>query len=322
MTGRALTWAAALFLILSFLSGCGRPGCLETNAEPGSLVLDYSRRLLYVACEGSQTVEAWDLKRRAKVAEAEAGRGPMRLVLNAEQDRLYLLCRGDRRVLALRVPELKPVERLRLSDAPSALLTDAGAGAVWVACADSNLLRPYAGSNPLPAIETGQEPVDLARAGDKDFLWVANRQGGNLAVVKLSEGLVVKHVGVWPNPVRLLLPAESNRLLALCQGQDAQPPESRVQTVDTLYQSAGLSWSAGVDARDFALSPDEQRLYVLTRDSLLVQAADTGAALAALKVGKDPRALAIAADESLAYVSCRGQHEVLLIKLAPQKWQP
>jgi DNA-binding beta-propeller fold protein YncE len=319
---RIPAWTAVLLAVLSLMSGCGRPGRLETNADPTSLVLDASRRMLYVACEGSQTVEAWDLRRRVKLAEAEAGRGPLRLVLDQAGNNLYVLCAGDRLVLALRVPDLKPVRRLRLSDAPSALWEDVGTRSMWVACADSNLLRPYAGSNPLPAIETGQEPADLARAGEKDFLWVANRQGGNVSVVKLSEGQVVKQVGVWPNPRRLLLPGESNRLLVLCQGQDAQPPQSRVQTVDTLYQSAGLSWPAGVDARDFALSPDERRLYVLTRDNLLVLASDTGAPLAQLKVGKDPRALAIAPDESLAFVSCRGQHEVMLLKLTPQKWLP
>lgn len=313
---------SALLLCLSFLSGCGRPDRLETNADPTSLLLDAGSRTLFVACEGSRTVEAWDVTRRDKTGEAEAGRGPLRLVLDQTGSQLYVLCGGDRLVLALSVPDLKPLKRLRLADAPAALWADQAAGSLWVACADSNLLRPYAGINPLPAIETGQEPVDLARAGDKDFLWVANRQGGNLAVIKLSEGQVVKHVNVWPNPLRLLLPAESNRLLALCQGHDAQPPQSRVQSVDTLYQAAGLSWPAGVGARDFALGPDEHRLYVLTPESLLVLAADTGASLAALEVGKDPQALVIAPDESVAYISCRGQHEVLLVKLTPGKWRP
>lgn len=313
---------SALLSCLSLLSGCGRPGRLETNADPTSLVLDATTRTLFVACEGSRTVEAWDVTRRDKTGEAEAGRGPLRLVLDQTGSQLYVLCGGDRLVLALRVPDLKPLKRLRLADAPAALWADQAAGSLWVACAESNLLRPYAGINPLPAIETGQEPVDLARAGDKDLLWVANRQGGDVAVVKLSEGQVVKHIGVWPNPVRLLLPFESNRLLVLCQGQDAQPPQSRVQIVDTLYQSVGLSWPAGVDARDFALSPDEQRLYVLTAERLLVLSSDIGVQLASLRVGKDPRGLALSSDESTAFISCQDQHEILLVKLTPGKWRP
>ncbi|MEW6516775.1 MAG: hypothetical protein AB1439_07730 [candidate division FCPU426 bacterium] len=315
-------WSAAWPAVLFLLTGCGGHGRLETNADPTSLVLDDTSRTLYVACEGAQTVEAWDLGRRSKTAEASAGRGPLRLVLGQGQDKLYVLDSGSRSLLVLQRPALKAVGRLRLPDAPSALWDETDTRSLWVACAETNRLLPFAGLNPLPAIETGQEPRDLAREAGKDFLWVADRQSNDVAVVKLSEGQVVKRVAVWPNPLRLLLPADGNRLLVLCEGRDAVPAQSRVQVVDTLYQSAGLSWPAGKDARDFALGPDGRRLYVLTADRLLVQAADTGALLAELKVGRDPRALAIAPDESLACVSCREDQEVLLIKLTPSKWLP
>jgi DNA-binding beta-propeller fold protein YncE len=309
---RDLLLPVLLFALL--LAGCGRAPRLHTNAGPGSLALDARGRTLYVACEGSRTVQAWDLERRKLLAERPAGAGPLRLYLNRSQSLLYVLARGERRVRMFSLPDLKPKRTLTLSDAPAAWAWEAERGIDLFCGPDNDLVRPYLAGNALPTLEAGRDPVDLWLQPNTDRLWVANDRGSELVVVSLEEGRVTHRVPVRSNPRRLAGAPLGDQLFVLCAGTDDMPPDGVVQSVDLNYFAGGLGQTVGPGARDLVFGPLGRALYCVMPDGLLVLPLGVGERRA-FRTGRDPQAVAVSPDESRAYVSCRQDRSVTLLRL-------
>jgi hypothetical protein len=279
--------------------------------------MDGQGRTLYVACQGTPGVLAWDLRHNRKLAERRVADGPLRLQLEPERALLRVLCRRARRVYLLQTPGLQLLRILALPDAPAAWLEDPERKWSIACCPDSNLVRMYQGLNPLPTIEAGKTPADLWLQPGTDKLWVANYKGQELAVIGLDRNQVVRRVPVHPNPKKFIYSTQERKLYVLCTGKDAFPAKSVIQTVDLIYQTAGLTRSVGTGARDFALAPDGQTWYVATKTGLLVLAADGSET--SLKTGRDPQAVIVAPDGSRVFVSCREDQAVYVYPLEKAK---
>ncbi len=304
--------------VLLLAAGCGRAPRLPTGAGPASLALDGQGKYLYVACEGSQTVIAWDLRRSRRVAEAQVAEGPLRLQLEPDPPLLRVLCRRSRRAYLLQTPDLKILKILALANGPAAWLEDRERKLSLAVYPDANLLRAYLGNNPLPVIEIGKDPVDLWLQPDTDKLWVADFKGRELAVVSLDQNRVVRRVPMPANPKKLVYSSRDRMLYALCTGEDDSGSRGVIQAVDLVYQTAGLTRSLGPGARDFALGPDGRTWYVVAPDGLHVLTEDGGEEI--LPAGREPQAVALAPDGSRAFVSSRADKAVYVLKL--KKPQP
>jgi len=309
-----LTYVGILAVCLCLgISGCGQhPQLIETDADPGSLALDARGRYLYIACEGAEKVIAWNLKTHTRMSMAEVETGPLRLYLEKDNRTLRVLCQTDQIMLTYSVPEMKLIETFKLPDGPTALLTRVDKHQMIFCSTDSNLIRPYIGKNPLPVIEVGLAPTDLLLQPDTDLLWAAIFKANELAVVNMEKNVVVKRVPVWANPQRLTISPLGDELFVLCTGKDAVPTQSVVQLVDCFYQSAGLTWKAGKNARDFVLGPKGRNLYIIDETKLRILSARTGVKLFETRTGRDPQAIVVSPDGSRVYVSCREEQAVYI----------
>lgn len=299
------------------LTGCARTPRLHTNAGPGSLALDARGKHLYVACEGSGTVQTWDLGKRRLVDERPAGAAPLRLYLHRTRPLLYVLSGGDRKVRVFPPPGPTAQGRereLALPDAPAAWAWDEERRLDLFCGPDRDRVRPYLEGNPLPALEAGRDPVDLWLQPGTDRLWVANDKGHDLVVVSLDRGRITHRVPVKPNPRRLVGTPSGDRLFVLCTGADAVPADGVVQSVDLNYLSGGLGQTVGPGARDLVLGPLGRALYCVVSEGLWVLPLGSGTRRL-IKIGDDPQAVAVSPDESRAYVSCRRDRSVQVLRL-------
>ncbi|MCK5241310.1 hypothetical protein KAR34_02550 [bacterium] len=298
------------------LAGCGRKlKMIETDADPTSLVLDARGQYLYIACEGAEKIMVWDIQQKARIGEANVETGPLRLYLQKDNRTLYVLCQTDRVVYKYYVPDMKLLESFPLPDGPSAFLRRAEQKQMFFCSAESNVLRPYVGKNPMPVVEVGAAPIDLELQPETDLLWVANHKAQELVIVNLENSEVVKRVPVWPNPRRLVVSPLEDKLFVLCSGQNAEPAVSVIQLVDFFYQTAGLTWQAGTGARDFVLGPKGRNLYVIDEEHLMIISVKTGVKLLEKETGKNPQALAVSPDGTRVYVACQEEQAVVIHKL-------
>ncbi|MCK5218388.1 hypothetical protein KAR10_02625 [bacterium] len=310
----ASRWLALVCLLGLAVGGCGRwPVIIETKADPVGLTLDIRGQYLYIACEGAGKVMAWNLKTSSLESEVQTGPpGSLRLYLDRDNRTLRVLCRTTRQMLVYSAPQLKLEKSFSLPDIPTAWISNPENTCSFFCSQESNLVRPFSGENPLPVIKAGQGPRDMLWQPETDYMWVANYKGDDLAIINQVKGKVIRRIKVRPNPCKLLLSPLEEKLLVLCAGRDVAPLQSIIQLVDLNYQSAGLAWRAGKEARDFILDPRGRNILVLNPEGIRIISLITGETLRIIKTGKDPRALAIAPDGSRVYVSCREDQAVYI----------
>jgi DNA-binding beta-propeller fold protein YncE len=303
---------SVLFIIL--LSGCGGPvGKLATEPEPRSLAVDAQGRVLFVACEGSRAVQAWDLKRKQVAARREVGVGPIRLQFFGEENNLAAVCRGGKQIWFLQTPGLQKLRVLDLPDGPAAWAEGPQTQASFACCPDANLVRMFRDGNPVDPIEIGLKPADLYLQPDSDKLWVANAQSHDLALVSISQGKVLKRVEVKPNPEKFLSISDPDRFFVLCTGKDAVPAMGVLQAIDPVYQTAALTYTLGEGIRDCVLDARGRISYSLGQGSLQIKDLDSGAERM-LKVSDDAGALALSPDGKRIFVSSPAKQSVLIYR--------
>jgi DNA-binding beta-propeller fold protein YncE len=296
--------------LLLVLAACThRLQVLKTDSGPASLVLDPRGRSLYVGCEAARTVVALDLEKRKITARAAVGAGPLRLYYSRESQLLRVFCQASRSLWVFSVPDLRLQKRVSLAAAPSAWAFYPERRMDVLCSPETNKLHWFEEGAPLSPLEVGRAPADLLLEPGTDRLWVANAQGRTLTLVHLENNHQLSQIPVHANPIRLEMPPTGGTLYVLCTGRDEYPSQSVVQMVDLPNQKAGLTYPAGVDARDFSLGPLGKCLYVVTPAGHLVRNL-LNDKTALIPSGRDPKCVAVSPDGARAYVASRAEDAV------------
>ncbi len=292
------------------LGSCGkRLEVLKTDAGPSSLAMDARGRYLYVACEGSHTVMAWDLKKRACVSRAEVAPGSLRLYLNRDTQTLRVFAQDARRLYIFKGPSLTLQQSAALPAEPSAWVFYPERRMDVVTGAETNKIYSFEAGTPLSPLDTGQSPADLFLEPGTDKLWIANAKSRSLTMVHLEKNQLRQTIPVHANPIRFQMPEAASTLYVLCTGRDDYPASSVVQMVDLPNRKAGLTYTLGEDVRDFSLGPLGKYIYSISPQGLTVYNLLTDASLR-LPTGRDPRCVVVSPDGAKVYVSSRAENAV------------
>ncbi len=311
-----IKWTMLLLLgaaMIQLLSGCGRgPAVIPVEANPVSLAVDPRGEHLYVACQGSRHLIAWDLKKKKRTAMVTIGPGADRLYIDRNQSRLVLLDQKDKKILYFTYPQLSLTKAQPLAEVPSAWTEDPQTRLQYVAQRERDLIQPYLDSHTMPVIPIGLGPADMVIQPDTNLLWCANEKANEVAVADLTSNLVLKRIHVWANPHRLVFSPLGDKLFVLCIGRDAVPSKSVIQSIDLDYQTAGLTWALGPKVRHVAMDPKQRFLFTAGQEDVKIISLDTGIILRRIKLAQPANALALSPDGERLYVACQGESMVRL----------
>lgn len=306
---------AGLIMLLA-IGGCsGQTKRIDVDAEPAGLAMDPRGMYLFIGCQGGQTVIAWDIKKNKKVSTLSVGGGEQRLYFDRISQELVLINKEQKKVSRLTWPQLSVRSAVQLPGIPAAWYEDETRKTNYYALPDKNEIVSYIKGNAMPVIQIGLGPEDVAKQPDADYLWAANYKANEVAVVNLDSNLVVKRIHVWANPYRLAMAPFDEKMYVLCIGRDAAPSKSVIQTIDLNYQTAGLTWSLGKEARDMQLDPKGRFLFVIEAEGLKILSIDTGIILEKIKTPSPPSAMTVSPDGSTVYLAGKEEHAVYRYKI-------
>jgi len=103
-------------------------------------------------------------------------------------------------------------------------------------------------------------PCVLVAAKDSKTLYVANMDAGQVAVVDVAGGKVVRSIDMPAPPTGLALSPDGAKLFVTCAA-----PKSTVVVIDTASLKQLAAITVGHTATGVAVSPDGRRLYVCNR---------------------------------------------------------
>jgi len=142
-------------------------------------------------------------------------------------------------------------------------------------------------------------PVAVVPSRDGGWLFVANAEGRQVAVISVAEQKVVAAMEMPAEPTALALSADGQRLYVACAA-----PRSTVCIIDTAARKTIGSIPAGHTASALALSADGKRLYVCNRFNNDVSVIDVSAAreIARIPAVREPIGVAVASDGRSVFV--------------------
>lgn len=149
------------------------------------------------------------------------------------------------------------------------------------------------GSNTVEDVAVSQDASELVNAG-----------GGYVIFMNGSWS-----PGLPANPQAVTLTSTG----AIAYTANAAGSISRLTSATTQIDT----WAAGIDLTDIVLDERVNRLFATdyASNSMLVRSASTGAAIASIGVGTQPRSLALSSDGSRAYVVNSGSNTVSVVSL-------
>ncbi len=149
------------------------------HAAPAGLAISPDHDKVYIALDDLDEVVEADLSTRTVQRRVKVEGKPFGLALSPRGDRLYVTCRDGDEVVALDTRDFKPVERVRVGEAPVAVAfcnTPAGDRLVVANSISDNI--SVLSVTPLREIarpQAGREPYSVAVAPDGSLAFVANR---------------------------------------------------------------------------------------------------------------------------------------------------
>ncbi|MBZ5581110.1 MAG: hypothetical protein LAQ30_02690 [Acidobacteriia bacterium] len=272
--------------------------------SPIELALSPDGARLYVVCQGTDELVAFDLRTRAILRRIPVGREPKSVALSRDARRIYVANSWSDTVSEIDAASLEVVRK-------------------------------------LPA---GMEPTSAIPDREGRYLYVANRIGGDISVVDLASGVETKRLDAAPGASYLALSPDGSRVygthLYPNPGQFRAPPESEITVIDAARQVVAERYRLHNVAGVFhvALSADGRLgMAAQLRPKNLVPLAHVehgwvfgnSISLFGEDVGEvvqipideldryftPPFDIAIAPDKSAAYVSTSGSDSVTVIDL-------
>jgi len=160
--------------------------------------------------------------------------------------------------------------------------------------------------------------------------YVSNEDGHTVSVFDTERAEVVATIAVGKRPRGLKLTRDGSRLFVALSGLPKCPPSvpdeqcaklerdlkaDGVAVIDTAQNKVIKVLQAGSDPEQFALSPDDKRLYVSNEDSATatVLDVDKGTVIARVQVGREPEGVAVSPSGEWALVSNESDNSVSVI---------
>ena len=300
---RALWWSLAVLFSLPALASDPRA---QRFPSPVELAVSRDGARLFVVCEGTDEVVAYDTRTSKIIGRIPVGRVPKGLALSPDGSRLYVANSWSDSISEIDTTSLALVRTLPAGFEPNSVITDLGGRFLFVANRISNDISI----------------VDLASGAECKRL-AAGRGASYLA--RSPDGASIYCTHIYPYP-----------------GEHRTAPESDIAVIDTVRQTVKeryrLPNAAGVfhvamsaDGRlGMAAQLRPKNLVPLAHvehgwvfgNSISVFGADLAGEVIQLPLDEldayftPPFAVALAADKSAAYISTTGSDSVTVIDIA------
>lgn len=175
--------------------------------------------------------------------------------------------------------------------------------------------------------------MELAAAdlgGPAGRVYVSNEDGHSVSVLDTQRAENIATIAVGKRPRGMKLSKDGSRLFVAVSGLPKCPPSvpdeecaklerdlsaDGVAIVDTGLRKVIKVLAAGSDPEQFALSPDENRLYVANEDAGQTTVVDVaaGKVIARIPVGREPEGVAITPNGRWVLVTNESDHSVSVI---------
>jgi YVTN family beta-propeller protein len=204
--------------------------------------------------------------------------------------------------------------RLRSNLSALALLPVVGLLAVGVAGCNSSPGTPAAPPPQPPAVH----------------VIVTDETGGKIAIIDAANGNVLESVAVGKRPRGIRALKDGTHVLVALSGSPIAGPgvdESKLPPADRAADGVGVvdlatrqvvrTIQSGQDPETFALSPDEQTLYVSNEETAEMSVVDIakGVVRAHVKACEEPEGVTVRPGGNEVYVTCEGDNAVAVIDI-------
>ncbi len=271
---------------------------------------------------------------------------PDDMALSADGSRLYVVCGGTDELVAIDRRTKTIAGRVTVGRLPRGVTVSPDGSRIYVANSWSDTVSEIDATSLrlLRNLPAGFEPTGVALDGRGEFLYAANRIGGNISVIDLHSATEARRLVAGRGTSWLTVSADGARVYATHiypnPGKFRSPPESEITQIDTasrtvvsrlpLHNVAGVFHVAiSTDGRlGIAAQMRPKNLIPLAHvehgwafgNSLAVFGEDIGGIVQLpLDAIEDyfslPFGVALAPDQSKAYVSASGSNEVAILDL-------
>ncbi len=147
-----------------------------TYKTPLNLALSPDAKILYIACEASNTVIVVDVPSRRKVGEIPVGRQPNDVTFSPDGKRAYVSLRLDDSVAVIDVSAGKVIAAIAVGDEPHGVLTNASGKYLYVAntSSDSISVIDTVTLKEVKRLSASRGPWSLSLSGDKSLIYVTH----------------------------------------------------------------------------------------------------------------------------------------------------
>jgi len=169
------------------------------------------------------------------------------------------------------------------------------------------------------AIDGDRSPVDLVLAANGQWLATANQTSDSVSLVRIADGQILDELRVGRRPTAIVRTSDGQRLVVSCSHGGSIHV---LRVVDGKLQSERKIELDGCP-HGLALARDDQTCYVaLTAlDQIAVVNLNDGRLVRRIDVGRWPRYLALAPDETRLAVGTSGDRGVSMVDLREHKLQ-
>lgn len=156
----------------------------------------------------------------------------------------------------------------------------------------------------------GPEPGHILLSPDETTLYVANREGDSVSVVRTDDLSLAATIPVGHAPFAIALSHDGQRLFV------GNVQEGTVTVIDTAKLSAVETWKTGAMPYGAAVTPDGSKVLVTHQSAGTLGVFDgSGKPVAKLKIGSYPEGVAIGGDGTRAYVANWFSDDVSVVDL-------
>jgi len=181
------------------------------------------------------------------------------------------------------------------------------------------------GSEQAPA---SSAPAASSSAPRDVHILVSDETGGRLVIIDAAAGKIIDTIAVGKRPRGLRALRDGTHVLVALSGSPIGGPgvdESKLPPADRSADGIGLvdltarkvvrTIPSGQDPETFALSPDEQTLYVSNEETAEMSVVDVknGVVRAHVKACEEPEGVTVRPDGREVYVTCEGANAVVAI---------